>query len=309
MHWHFWASTTIRWRIEIYSLNYATMFFSCSSNSWFRRSLTNFCRANSSCCYSLRFALMSKMIRKTFLILNLRRFFFSSRRSFFIHERTSLIQWILRQRIWRFRESFTIFLRNTISFWCDVSNRFSFFLLFLFCNSRLTRCAHDSHMRRISCACRWCWNRNRSCDVLSRTYRIRQQFCNVYRCDRIFDNWSIVVKCNFWWIAYISSFQKFSTTFRTIIDSSFSRWWFRYEELNISFFLVWFSAIRSSFWWSNSNVNAHCFFANTLWNSSDCFHRCAQLLFRWLARRKFDYESWSRRLFCESFLIVFVKRF
>jgi hypothetical protein len=79
--------------------------------------------------------------------------------------------------------------------------------------------------------------------------------------------------------------------------------------LNISFFLVWFSAIRSSFWWSNSNVNAHCFFANTLWNSSDCFHRCAQLLFRWLARRKFDYESWSRRLFCESFLIVFVKRF
>jgi hypothetical protein len=99
MHWHFWISTTICWRIEIYSLNYATMFFSCSSNSWFRRSLTSFCRSSSSCCYFLRFALMSKMIWKTFLILNLRRSFFFSRRSFFIHEKAFSILWIFRQRI------------------------------------------------------------------------------------------------------------------------------------------------------------------------------------------------------------------
>jgi hypothetical protein len=67
--------------------------------------------------------------------------------------------------------------------------------------------------------------------------------------------------------------------------------------------------IKSSSWWSDSSVNAHCFSANTLWNSFDCFHRCAQFLLRWLSRRRFDYESWSRRLFYESFLIVFVKRF
>ncbi len=248
MHWHFWISTTICWRIEIYSLNYATMFFSCFSNSWFRRSFTSFCRASSSCCCSLQFALMSKMIRKTFLTLNLRRFFFFSKRSFFIHERAFLIRWTLRQRIWRFRESSAIFLRNTISFWCDVSNWFFFSLLFLFYNSRLTRCARDSRMRWIFYACRWCWDRNHSCDVLSRTCRIRQQFCNVYRYDRIFDSWSIVVKCNFWWIAHISSFQKLSATFRTIIDWSFSQWRSRYEESNISSFFVWFSAIRSSFW-------------------------------------------------------------
>jgi hypothetical protein len=46
------------------------------------------------------------------------------------------------------------------------------------------------------------------------------------------------------------------------------------------FFFVWFSAIKSSSWWFNSSVNAHCFFANTLWNSSDYFHRCVQILFR-----------------------------
>jgi hypothetical protein len=149
------------------------MFFSCFSNSWFRRSFTNFCRANSSCCCSSRFALISKMIRKTFLILNLRRFFFFSKRSFFTHEKAFSISWILRQRIWRFRESFAIFLRDTISFWCDASNRFFSFLLFLFCNSRFTRCVHNLHMRRIFCVCRWCWNRNRLCDVLSRKCRIR----------------------------------------------------------------------------------------------------------------------------------------
>ncbi len=309
MHWHFWISTTIRWRIEIYSLSYATMFFSCFSNSWFQRSLTSFCRANSSCCCFLRFALMSRMIREAFLILNLRRSFFSSKRSFFIHEKAFLIRWTLRQRTWKFRESFAIFLRDTISFWCDVSNRSSFFLLFSLYNSRLTRCARDFHMRRIFCACQWCWNRNRSCDVLSRTCRIQQQFCSVYRYDCISDNWSIVVRCNFWWIAHISSFQKLSTILRTVINSSFSRWRSRYEESNISFFFVWFFAIRSSFWWSSSSVNAHWFSTDTLWNSSDYFYRCVQSLSRWLARRKFDCESWSRRLFYESFLIASVKRF
>ncbi len=91
---------------------------------------------------------------------------------------------------------------------CDFSAKYNlilmrrvksiFFFFFLFRNSRFTQSVYDFHMRRIFCACRWCWDRNRSCDVFARTYRIRQQFCNVYRCDCIFDNWSIVVKCNFW---------------------------------------------------------------------------------------------------------------
>jgi hypothetical protein len=252
---------------------------------------------------------MSRMIRETFLTLDLRRSFSSSKRSFFTHERAFLIRWTLRQRTWRFRESSAILLRNTVLFWCDVLNRFSSSLLFLLYSSKLTRCVRDFHMRRISCACKWCWDRNRSCDVLSRTCRIRQQFCSAYQYDRISDSWSIVVKCSFWWIAHISSFQKLSTILRTIVDSSFSRWRSRYEESNISFFFVWFSAIKSSSWWSDSNVNAYCFSADTLWNSSDCIHRCAQFLFRWLARRKFDCESWSRRLFYESSLIASVERF
>ncbi len=94
----------------------------------------------------------------------------------------------------------------------------------------------------------WCWNRNRSCDVLSRTCRIRQQFCSAYRYDRIFDSWSIVIRCSFWWIAHISSFQKLSAILRTIVDSSFSRWRSRYEESNIFSFFVWLFAIRSSSW-------------------------------------------------------------
>jgi hypothetical protein len=47
-----------------------------------------------------------------------------------------------------------------------------FFFLFLLCNSKFTRCVHDFYIRRIICACRWCWDRNRSCDVLSRMCRI-----------------------------------------------------------------------------------------------------------------------------------------
>ncbi len=80
-------------------------------------------------------------------------------------------------------------------------------------------------------------------------------------------------------------------------------------KVEFFFFFVWFFAIRSFSWWSNLNVNAHCFSADTLWNSSNCFHRCAQFLFRWFARRKFDCESWWRRLFYESSLIDSVKRF
>ncbi len=113
--------------------------------------------------------------------------FFSLKRSFFIREKTSSILWILWRRIWKFHESFAIFLRNTISFWYDALNWF-FSFFFSFCNSKFTRYVHDLHIRRIFCVCRWCWDRNRSFDAFSRMCHIWQQFCNVYQYNRIFKN-------------------------------------------------------------------------------------------------------------------------
>jgi hypothetical protein len=83
---------------------------------------------------------------------------------------------------------------NRLRFFCEIKSHFDatrqidLCFLFLLCNSKFTRCVHDFHMRRISWTCQWCWDLNRSCDVFSHMCRIWQQFCNVYRYNRIFDN-------------------------------------------------------------------------------------------------------------------------
>jgi hypothetical protein len=148
------------------------MLFSSSFNSWFRCSLTSFCRANSSCCYFLRFTLMSKMIRKTFLILNLRRFFFFQNDYFsFMKKRFRFYKFAttnlkISRIVCDFFAKYNLILMRRVK-----SIFFSF--LFLLCNSKFTRCVHDFHIRRIFCVCRWCWNRNRSCNVFSRMCRIQ----------------------------------------------------------------------------------------------------------------------------------------
>ncbi len=116
MHWHFWISTTIRWRIKIYSLNYATIFFSCFSNSWFRRSFTSFCRANSSCCCFLRFALMSKMIKE--------RFWFWICSNFFLFRNDHFS--FMKKRFWfdEFCDNEFENFANRLRFFCEVQSHF-----------------------------------------------------------------------------------------------------------------------------------------------------------------------------------------
>jgi hypothetical protein len=127
--------------------------------------------------------------------------------------------------------------------------------------------------------------------------------------------------CSYFWqlkhCRKMQFFMKRSHSFISKIFNNFSnKSWFVIFTITISmwrieyfFFLVWLFAIKRLFWWSILSVNARCFFANTLWSSFDWSRRCAQFLLRWLERRRFEYESWSRRLFFKSFLIAFVKRF
>jgi hypothetical protein len=89
---------------------------------------------------------------KNVLTLVLRRIFFSSRRSFFIHEKAFSILWILWRRTWRFRDLFANFLRSSISFEYDASNRFSFFFFTLQfeIHAMCSRLSHASHFLCLS---------------------------------------------------------------------------------------------------------------------------------------------------------------
>jgi hypothetical protein len=197
-------SRTICLRIWINSSNCDVMFFSCSSNSWSYYSLTNSCRENLSYYFLIRFVAKSMKIRKKCLISNALFFFWCW--SFFISKKRLSSSWskswtMLLTNWWRIEtrwEWFTIRSRNIIAF--EFFKRVLFFIFFLdaFCISTIMQCVHDFRTFRTFYTFQWLTNRIRWCDVSWRIFRIRRWFDNVSLCVRIFDNWSIVVKCNSW---------------------------------------------------------------------------------------------------------------
>jgi hypothetical protein len=95
---------------------------------------------------------------------------------------------------------------------------FSAFSFDAFCISTIMRCAHDLRTFRTFYTFQWLTNRIRWCDVSWRIFRIRRQFDSVFLCVRIFDNWSIVVKCDFYKIVRISWFRRSSWDSRKTFD-------------------------------------------------------------------------------------------
>jgi hypothetical protein len=190
-------------RIWIDSSNCDAMFFSCSSNSWSRYSLTSFCRASLSYCFLTRFVAKSIKIRKKCLISDAHFFLIL----IIFHFEKAIFEFVIEIVNDVVDELMTN--RNTLKTICDSLTRYNRIRIrrtcFVFCFSfdafcilTIMRCVHDFRTFRTFYIFQWLTNRIRWCDVSWRIFRIRQRFDSVFLCVRIFNSWSIVVKCSFW---------------------------------------------------------------------------------------------------------------